>query len=731
MSTVTPPRPPRPTGTIDPGELEAFVEALIEEARLRARRRRRRNGMFAVLVLLLGCGLYFGVGRAGRAPSGPPAAAAPSAGIGAEQGRIGVWGPTHGPGGGPAFVVAVAPSAPNVVYAGTERGVFRSTDAGATWTSAGLAGPPISSSAWPPSLPGVMPLAVDPSSPSTVYAARNARWQGGGATYARPVFKSTNGGRSWHTLSVRGLPVAAVPTSPTTVYAAGAGSRLVRSTTGGRRWVPADAGLPHAYLWSFAYDPARPASVYAAMGPRGLFASRDGGARWHPLRVGVPHADITAVAVSPGSSQTIVAAADTGVLESTDGGRSWRLLNAATAGHGRDRGYMQVTALVFDPRDARTLYASTDCAGVFESTDGGRRFEPVNSGLAPRCPSAYSVAIDPTDSRTLYAAEPQRGVLKTVDGGARWQLTNDGLNISSVTSVAVDPRQPQIVYAAARLLGLFESTDRGAHWQALRTGLSRVDVVAIDGLDPQHVLAAGLGLALSVDGGRTWERTAFGSHDVMDVVVEGRTALAAAGAKLFQSTDGGRSWVALGPPGLYSEAVALAPGDPATVYVGGDGSGASRAGGLYRTTDGGASWKRLTAALDTGVSAIAVDPRTPSTIYIGAHGAAGGILRSTDSGTTWQRQSAGPTWHTRSRDGKAIVPSLGITALVVDPVHPSTLYAATGWHGVFRSTDRGRSWHPFDAGLSDEAVSPLALDPAGSRLYAGAAAGGVVSVRTR
>src|ERR1700756_2760755 len=131
MSITSPPRPPRWEGSIDPDELEAFVEALIEEARRRARRRRRRNGGYALLALLLGAGLYFGVGRGGGGPSGAPASAASSTrGSGGTQDRVGVWQPSTGPYAGPALVVAVAPSAPDVVYAGTVRGVFRSVDAG-------------------------------------------------------------------------------------------------------------------------------------------------------------------------------------------------------------------------------------------------------------------------------------------------------------------------------------------------------------------------------------------------------------------------------------------------------------------------------------------------------------------------------------------------------------------------------------------------------------------------
>ncbi|HEY0414921.1 MAG TPA: hypothetical protein VGC78_00930 [Gaiellaceae bacterium] len=735
MSVTAPPRPPRPDGLIDADELEAFVEALIEEARQRARRRRRRNGGYALLAVLLGAGLYFGGGRGGGGPSGAPAAAASAtSGSGSPRDRVGVWQPSAGPYGGPAYVVAVAPSAPDVVYAGTERGVFRSIDAGRSWTGAGLNGPAVSRIAYPPSLPGVTSLVVDPRSPKTVYAGRNGAWQGG-ATYQRPIYRSSDGGRTWHTLAVRGQPVAISPTSPATLFAATGGpnaaSRLLRSSDGGRRWQAADTGLPRTYLWSLASDPAEPTTVYAALGADGLYESSDSGGRWRAVDIKIPHHDVTAVTVDPAHPGIVVAATDSGLTQSSDGGRSWRLLNAALGGHGRDRGYMQVTALLFAPGAAGTVYATTDCAGVFKSTDAGRHWSASNVGLEPRCPWRYTLAVDPRRPGILYAAEPDRGVLKSIDAGARWHLTTTGIDVSTVTQLAVDPQRPRTVYAAARSLGVFKSTDGGAHWRLLRSGIARVEAVAVDPTNPSTVIAAGSpgGLGKSTDGGRTWTRIPFATRDVMAVATSGQTLYVATPISgIFGSTDGGRTWRNLGPRGLAVQALALAPGDRATVYAGGAGLGPDGSHGLFRSSDGGTTWKRLTAGLAVDVSAIAIDPHDPSTVYVGTDGAEGGVFESTDAGTTWQQESAGLTWRTRSRNGTLLTPTLGITSLVLDPATPTTLYAATGWRGVFTTTNGGRKWEPFDAGLESQAVTTLTLDAGDHRLYGGTAAGGVIEM---
>ena len=659
----------------------------------------------------------------------------PSAGVATARGEGERWGPSHGPEGGPAFALAVAPSAPETVYVGTSRAVFRRTNGGRTWTDAGPVGRP-TGDRWPPR---VTSLAVDPRLPNTVYAGVNSRWEGG-STYGRPVFKSTNGGQTWRALGLKGEPVAISPTGTPTVYAAAGGSggtsRLFRSKDGGRSWQAADRGLPSTYLWALAFDPTAPTTVYAAMGRRGIFKSGDGGASWRPVSISPAYRQVTAIAVDPRHPHTVYAGTDAGVVKSLDGGGSWRMLNTAMGGHGRDRGYMQVSALVVDPRDSRTVYASTRCAGVFKSTDGGRRWSPENAGLEPECPWAYSLALHPRVPQTVWAADPERGVFKSLDGGAHWRVANAGLLSLSytVSSLAVDPHRPRTVYASTGSLGLFKSSDGGAHWRLLPSGLERVEGVTLDPSDPMNVLAAGwthgvVRVVRSTDAGRTWAGSGFGAGNPAApvVAISGDTALAGStyGWGLFGSTDGGRSWRRVGPPGVvYVQAVAIAPGD-AVAYAGISCCAAAR--GLYKSTDGGRSWQRLTGAPYTAdVDAITLDPEDPEIVYIGTREgqAAGGVFKSTDGGASWQPASSGLQLHAR-------VHLSGVTALAVDPVHPTTLYAATSWGGVFRSTNSGQSWQSLNAGLTALNVTTLALDATGQTLYAGTAGGGVVSLRAK
>ena len=93
------------------------------------------------------------------------------------------------------------------------------------------------------------------------------------------------------------------------------------------------------------------------------------------------------------------------------------------------------------------------------------------------------------------------------------------------------------------------------------------------------------------------------------------------------------------------------------------------------------------------------------------------VFKSADGGASWQPADSG------------LPDDAFVTAIAIDPVHPTTLYAATAGRGVFASTDSGKSWHALNAGLTALDVSALALDATGRTLYAGTFRGGVVSLR--
>jgi photosystem II stability/assembly factor-like uncharacterized protein len=711
--------PPRSTDGQHDSDLArrvADLEALIEEARQRARRRRRLYGAFFLLVALAAGGVRFGFHDGGGGLGSPAAQAGSAGGVAASAGStVGRWAEPHGPYGGSAFSIAAAPSAPATVYLGTRGGVFASSNGGASWHNAGL---PAAGSLGSID-PRVVSIAVDPHAPATVFAARTM-WENGGLR--QELFKTTNGGQSWRTLNIAAQRVMVSPTEPATVYAIGGSllgtNRLFRSTDGGGSWRPVDTGLAATHFFGVAFDPTV-ATVYAATG-LGVLKSTDGGSSWQRETEALSRQEATAVAVDPSNPQILYAGVDGGVIKSIDGGTSWRVVNAVLGSHGRDRWYGQVSSFVVDPAEPQTVYATTICAGIFKSVDGGRTWRAVSAAKSLECADS-ALSLVTHRSNALLGVVPGRGVFKSTDAAAHWQPADTGLDLMAVRSVAVDPDDPRTVYASSGSLGLFSSNDGGASWRQVARGV--VNAVALDPRDPNIGLAAEAmhKVIRSSDGGRIWQPSGAGiAVTPTALAVGGGYAYAATFARgLYTSTDGGRSWrQPVAPLNTYGEAVANTPDDPAVVYAGG---GPMNARGLYKSINAGQSWQRLTDPVKHGdISAIALDPKDPTTIYLGtAEGT--DIYKSNDAGATWQPARSGLP-HTTA--------AAGIRALVIDPAHPTTLYAATNGKGVFRSTDASSTWRPFNAGLHALDITSLTIDKTGQTLYAGTEAG-VAGVRLK
>lgn len=674
----------------------AELEALFEEARRRARRRRRRNAAFVVLAVLAALLARYadGGGRTGSLRSADSSAPRGAAG----PRDIGHWSVPSGPPSGVAQIAVDPRNSANVYAVGGGR-VFRSRDGGRHWTGGTQIDLRIDA------------LAIDPQRPSILYAGAGAG-----------MFKSVDAGRSWVASGlglkprkpggVRGegdiFSLVVDPADGNVVYAVAGvtGGHVSKSTDGGRTWRTLPASPAHTS--ALALDPSNPRILFAAVAG-GIAMTSDGGASWRTVlsRPGY----FWAVAADPAGTGTVYAVGTAGVLVTADGGSSWRSAGPAPAPY--------LLSLAFDPRDPETLYVSTWKNGVFRTADGGRTWSALGASFgAP-------IAVDPQSPSTIYAGTAS-GVAKTLDGGKTWRPADSGLVASDVLATATDPRDEAIVYAGTDE-GLFRSGDRGRTWQALRQGAS-VEAVAVDPGNSARLLASGSdGIMLSTDGGRTWS-TAAGTRTrhpngnwghVGAIVFEPhhpRTVFAAEwGAGLIRSSDGGATWQSTARRPAWLSTIAVDPRGSGTLYT-------NMNGALLRSADGGSSWTwRFFHTIGAQMGVLAIDPSDPQTLY-SLFGDASSRLRpshlakSTDGGAHWRFLK----WGTRDIDA---------TAVAIDPRDPSTIYAATQFQGVLRSTDGGASWRPFGAGLLARAVDSLALDRTGGMLYAGTDGAGLVRVR--
>jgi hypothetical protein len=707
--------PPRTEDDSDLAERVAALEALIEEARRRTRRRRR---LYAAGVLVAtGTGFAVSSGIGGGGPSlGKSAHRASPRPLLAQpvQGR---WGPSHGPDGG-ALTIAVDPVHSRIVYAGGWGDVFKSTNGGASWKST-------THERWT----RVSALALAPSRPSTVYAGTD-----------RGIAKTVDAGHHWRMVNrglldgTKNFPrrvfgegfVASLVVdsgNPRLVYAI-TGIGLFRTTDGGARWTiigpalyrerscAACHGKFYGYEVSAAIDPDHARTIYASwsrgVAPRNLYVSTDGGGRWRRVHAHGSLPPIPVLTLDGDPSGTLFAVSGDyrrrGVVKSADGGTTWT-----------DAGLTTQSRIVLstDPGDRGALYATSGDGLRFESRDRGATWTPT----------AYStVAAAAHDPSRVYALD-EAGVVESVDGGRTWTVHDNGIVSTLVASLAIAPGSPGIMYAGTLGGGIFTSSNGGRSWQLAWTGPGQNSVIAL-AVSPHGAIYAGTrgnGLFESVDGGGRWSATALSTGYVtgiaFDPVHAGTMFVVSttangyaygAGRTIRETVDGGATWRKVDGPGRV-QTVAVDPRTGRTLFA-----GATR--GLYRSTDGGGTWNLV--ASGSGYPrprpfvAVAIDPADPRIVYAG--NGSDGVFKSSDGGDTWTAANVG-------------LKDKSVEALAIDPRDPRVLYVSTQSNAVFRSTDGATSWQRLDLGLPADGVATFAIDPTRGTVYAGTWGDGVIA----
>jgi photosystem II stability/assembly factor-like uncharacterized protein len=386
------------------------------------------------------------------------------------------------------YGLVLDPSRTGVLYILSEsKGVFKTTDGGSTWVEMndGLVLPP-----------GPMPkaLAIDASQPTTLYVGYVNGW----------IFKTTDGGQRWVQLNVPGISTfvrflvvsprdskviatnlvvtrdggstwAPAPFPWTTswsfhptddkVWFASNGSTM-KSVDAGITWVASDAGMT-APDHKVVFDPVDPDRLYAGPAPGfsfpGLHTSQDGGVTW-TLLPGLHPSDCrgTALAVSPTDSEVAYAAFDaTGIVKTTDGGRTWRSAGPSPAIFPQNRAdaARAIESIAVDPSNPQNVWAAS-YAGIVRSADGGAHWGFVLNRGVERTGSVF--AFDPTQPTKVYAATAV-GLYRIEDGGATWaQLSN--VPGGRLRGMAIDPRDPRKLYVVVWNQGVYRSTDQGWTW---------------------------------------------------------------------------------------------------------------------------------------------------------------------------------------------------------------------------------------------------------------------------
>ena len=441
------------------------------------------------------------------------------------------------------------PSDPETLYAGvtgSKGGVWVSHDRGDTWHELN---PALTFT----SVQGHSQLEVVPGEEDTVFVGT---WGGGS-------FRSNDSGHSWtrldeeHTFSP--TCIEAWPADPNIVYACDRTAPLIhRSTDGGTTWEQYfDFGPGHLTTTAIAIDPGDPDVILAAAfrPPAAMLGSfyriRDGAIE-ADLGEGLPRAVLDIAVDETAPSTLYVTTHLHGVFASDDGGASWRRLDDRGTGLPRT-GYLDVDV---DPRDARTLYASSLCGpipgyvidplrgvlgqgepfrnidpkaacGLYRSTDRGDSWELLLETEG----EAKGVEVPTARPGSLYVADGSGGIWASDDDGASWRQENEGLGTTSVDAVSAGGAR---LYAGTQGSGVYVGTvaaDGSINWDGEhgpRAYVYRVQV-EIDPSDPDRLYASAYpgGVLRSDDGGRTWNARNFltPSIRVDDPTVQGYYAM--------------------------------------------------------------------------------------------------------------------------------------------------------------------------------------------------------------
>ncbi|NUO81082.1 hypothetical protein HUU05_13465, partial [candidate division KSB1 bacterium] len=287
--------------------------------------------------------------------------------------------------------------------------------------------------------------------------------------------------------------IAFNPLNPNTIYIGAASGGLWRSYSGGvgvEAWEYVDTGFPVLGVGAIAIDPVDSNVIYIGTGEVYGYQNSLGGVTVRTTR----------------GSYGI------GILKTTDGGATWTKSLDWT--QEQQRG---VQALALDPSNSSIIYAGTT-EGTYKSTNAG-----VSWTLVHNVPMAMDVDLNPLDPNIVFVACGDLGslgaaVYRSKDAGATWQKLTNGLpaNYTGKTIVAIHPLEPNIIYADVandfRAIGIYRSIDGGDSWEQR----SSLDIAQYQGwyshfvivhpFDPEVVIAGGIDLWKSTNGGRTFTR---------------------------------------------------------------------------------------------------------------------------------------------------------------------------------------------------------------------------------
>ena len=633
--------------------------------------------------------------------------------------------------------IGVSPSNPDIVYVGSGEGlqrpdlsvgdgIYKSTDAGKTWVHLGLRdGQQIPA------------LAVDPRNPNRIFAAVLGHPYG--PNPERGIFRSTDGGATWEKVLFKnentgGSDVEIDPSDPDTVYAslwqsrlgpweddnafAGTGGGLFKSTDGGTTWRKLSHGLPADLVQiNLAIAPSQPNRLYATIATTepgayasdkglGFFRSDDGGENWTRITddprpaMKIGGGDLPIARVDP-KNPDVVYSASIVTVRSSDGGRTWESIRGAPGGDDYQN-------LWINPDHPDIILLVSD-QGALVTVNGGKTW---SSWYNQPTAQLYHAITTSTFPYKVCGGQQESGSVcissRSNDGEITFRDWHP-VGVIEYGYVAPDPLDADIVYGAGRSevsrfhwsTGQVDNvtpipngiavTHRGDKMEAAdkekeqgkKYRTDRTEPIVFSPADPHVLYYAANVVFKTIDGGQLWQQIS------PDLTRENPGVPSSVGDQAKLNEKAGKQRGA-----IYS----LAPSfhDPKTLWAGTDD------GLVWLTHDGGANWKNVTPPQLTAwskVAQISASHFDEQTAYISASRFRVDdlnplIYRTHDGGKTWQQITAGLPDHSP------------VNTVREDPVRKGLLFAGTET-AVWISFDDGDHWQSLQLNLPPTSMRDL------------------------
>ncbi|MDD4004186.1 MAG: hypothetical protein PHW69_03160 [Elusimicrobiaceae bacterium] len=560
--------------------------------------------------------------------------------------------------GGKIHMLAMDPNDNDILLAAGAQSVYRSIDAGNTWSAV---------------LNGIKPAAVSfaPGQAGRAYA---------NSSYAGATYRSDDSGATWVFVSSMNIPYAAVaigmpadPADARLIYGADNETRAVYKSAGGGNgdWVSihslADDGSVITQLIAPSTGTVCFTVAKTGYGNSGaVYCSTDTGTTWNSTVT----LSVFSLAANPGNPADLYAGGYQTVLRSTDSGATWAGIDVSgTFGPG-----------LYDSDNDKSLFRIVvKSTGDVVACNGGTCYESVNGGLnwgtgfvIDSTLSNNSFAADGDGSllysaggNTLYIADGYSGAaLYKKTGSGSFETSNGGLYNVSFSGLLHDPVNSSRIYATSGA-DFYASTDSGTVWtqryfDGFRAGAP--DWYEAMTVDTDGTLYAGINgvVYASADAGLSWNAVyTFDTGDVGNIM-----------SLVFDPKDLSRQ----------------------TLYLGtGLGGQENIAAGLYKSIDKGGDWAQIYINGSTStVTHIALSTTTPGLMYAASYP---DYIHDENTAYLYKTINGGASWTRIEQplDDTTGLPGGSINTLQLDPDYDGTLYAANEWN-VMRSTDSGASW---------------------------------------